>query len=192
MKIEEFHLLISTSLKKTRITPLPGTPLGVTADGQLEMARAYASDGATFAVSGDGVNALASFFYAFGWLHFGCAYGTLITDMTTPPCPFTRPCRRLPEQAGGKLHEKAVRYERLLATAGSSVTCAPDPSTPLCLFATRTLQIADTSRGQGRWFLRAKREEEALAYFSYGHGWLDAGVRAGLFEIIAERELFTV
>ena len=34
--------------------------------------------------------------------------------------------------------------------------------------------------------------EDALASFSYGHGWLDAGVTAGFFHILAERDLFTV
>ncbi len=34
--------------------------------------------------------------------------------------------------------------------------------------------------------------EDALASFSYGHGWLDAGVTAGFFRIVAQRDLFTV
>jgi hypothetical protein len=36
------------------------------------------------------------------------------------------------------------------------------------------------------------RQEEALACFSYGHGWLDCGVETGLFSICANREMFTV
>jgi hypothetical protein len=34
--------------------------------------------------------------------------------------------------------------------------------------------------------------EDALAHFSYGHGWLDAGVTAGFFRIMTERDLFPV
>ncbi|HII97976.1 MAG TPA: DUF357 domain-containing protein [Methanoregula sp.] len=192
MKIEELHLLLSAALEKTRITVPPETALWACAKDQLAMARAYESDGTTFAGRGDMVNALAGFFYAFGWLHFGCAYGTLITDMPIPPCPFIRPCRRLPGAVSGKLTEKSSRYERLLTTASASVTCAPDPSTPAYLLAARTLQVAYASACQGRWFLEMKREEDALAHFSYGHGWLDAGVRAGLFTIHAHREIFTV
>lgn len=192
MKIEEVHLLLSAAQKTTRIPVPPGTALHAAAKGQLEMARAYESDGMTFFGSGDPVNALAAFFYAFGWLHFGCAYGTLVTDMPIPPCPFIRPCGRLPLPANDKLHEKSSRYERLLTTASASVTSAPDPSTPVHLFATRTIEVATTSARQGRWFLGLKREEDALAHFSYGHGWLDAGVRAGLFAIHANREIFTV
>jgi uncharacterized protein len=72
------------------------------------------------------------------------------------------------------------------------VTCAPDPSTPAYLLAVRVLMIAETYAGRGRWLRTKNRHEDALASFSYGHGWLDAGVRAGLFVIIAERDLFTV
>jgi hypothetical protein len=164
----------------------------MTAAGEIEMVRAYASDGATFASNDDPVNALASFYYAFGWLHFGCAYGTLIADMKKHACPFLGPCERLHVQYGVKLHEKAGRYERLLETARTSVTCAPDHSTPAYLFAARTLRVAEVYAVRGRWLLDEKREEDALAGFSYGHGWLDAGVRAGLFVIEKDRDIFTV
>jgi len=112
--------------------------------------------------------------------------------MPVPPCPFIRPCGRLSRNVSDKLHEKSSRYERLLTTASASVTCAPDPSTPAYLLATRTIQVAITSARQGRWYREVMREEDALAHFSYGHGWLDAGVRAGLFTIHANREIFTV
>jgi hypothetical protein len=112
--------------------------------------------------------------------------------MKNPPCPFLGPSERLPAPVLAKLNEKTIRYERLLDTARRSVTCAPDPSTPPYRIAARTLQIAETYAGRGRWLLDEKREEDALACFSYGHGWLDAGVRAGLFTIVAERDLFTV
>jgi uncharacterized protein len=192
MKISECQLLLSAGLGKTRSTVPPGTPLSTIAAGELEMASAYLNDGTLFSSSGDPVNALASFFYAFGWLHFGCAYGVLITEMKRSPCPFLGPCERFPASALPKLNEKATRYERLLGTARQSVTCAPDPSTPAYRIAVSTLQIAETYAIRGRWLLDENRQEDALAGFSYGHGWLDAGVRAGLFTIIAERDLFTI
>jgi uncharacterized protein len=192
MKIRECQVLLSSAMGSTRSTAPEGTALDNTAALELEMARAYLSDGATFATAGDPVNALASFYYAFGWLHFGCAFGTLCTEMRIRPCPFVGTSERLPETVKGKLTEKTERYERLLDTARSSVTCAPDPSTPAYLLAVRVLQIAETYSGRGRWLIQENRQEDALASFSYGHGWLDAGVRAGLFIIIAERDLFTV
>jgi uncharacterized protein len=192
MMIREFQLLLSSGLENTRSTAPASTALGVTADSELEMARAYLCDGSTFSTTGDPVNALGSFFYAFGWLHFGLVYGTLATEMKLHPCPFLGPCERLPEREQTKLEEKAGRYERLLGTACSSVTCAPDPSIPAYLLAVRVLMIAETYAGRGRWLRQENRNEDALASFSYGHGWLDAGVRAGLYTIIAERDLFTV
>lgn len=192
MKISECQVLLSAGYGRTGSAAPPGTVLYSIAAGELEMVGAYLSDGTRFSSSGDPVNALASFYYAFGWLHFGCAYGVLVTDMKNPPCPFLGPLERLPGTVSAKLDEKATRYDRLLDTARRSVTCAPDPSTPACQFATRTLQIAETCSIRGRWLLLEKRQEDALASFSYGHSWLDAGVRAGLFVIIAERDLFTI
>jgi hypothetical protein len=54
------------------------------------------------------------------------------------------------------------------------------------------LLITAVYAGQGTRYLVQGKAESALACFSYGHGWLDAAVRAGLFRITAERELFTV
>ena len=192
MKIGECQLLLAAALEKTSPTAPGGTTLYSTAAAQLEMARAYLADGTTFYNSGDRVNALASFYYAFGWLHFGCAFGALVTDMKHQPCPFISPCERLPAEYSEKLSEKVYRYERLLDTARGSVTCAPDPSTEVYLLAERTLQIAESYSIRGHWLLGENRKEDALTCFSYGHGWLDAAVRAGLFVIIAERDIFTV
>jgi hypothetical protein len=192
MKLQEYRVVLSSGLENTRSTAPVTTALGRTAAEELDMARSYLSDGTTFSAGDDPVNALASFFYAFGWLHFGCTYGALHTEMKLAPCPFISPCERLPERVCGKLTEKAERYERLLDTARSSVACAPDHSTPAYRLAVRVLQVAETYAGRGKWLQQERRHEDALAAFSYGHGWLDAGVRAGLFTIIAERELFTV
>ncbi|NMB77571.1 MAG: DUF357 domain-containing protein [Methanomicrobiales archaeon] len=112
--------------------------------------------------------------------------------MNHPACPFLSPSERLPASCREKLAEKTHRYERLLNTARTSVTPAPDPSTPLFLLATRTLEVADAYAGRGAWLSGEDGLEDALAAFSYGHGWLDAGTRAGLFVIHAERDIFTV
>jgi hypothetical protein len=44
----------------------------------------------------------------------------------------------------------------------------------------------------GRHFRAADDPVNALAAFSYGHGWLDAGVRMGLFAVPEGTDLFTV
>jgi len=43
----------------------------------------------------------------------------------------------------------------------------------------------------GRHFRKHDDPVNALAAFSYGYGWLDAGVRLGLFEVPEGSGLFT-
>jgi hypothetical protein len=155
------------------------------------MARAYESDGKTFFVSRDPVNALAGFYYGLGWLHFGLSSGLLA--VTHPQgCPFSGSQEKLPPQFMAKLEEKTDRYAHLLDTARSSVRCGSDPATTSHDFADRILAIAAVYAWQGDFCRKSGKTEDALASFSYGHGWLDAGVTAGFFCIVAERDLFTV
>ncbi len=191
MKITDCQILFSATLSTTRITAPENTHFNRIADRVLEMARAYESDGITFFLSGDPVNALACFYYGFGWLHFGLSSGLFATT-ATPVCPFLEPHEHLQPAYSSKLEEKTFRYAYLLDTALSSVKCAPDPATTSYGFAKRIHCIAHVYAGRGNYFLKSGSQEDALASFSYGHGWLDAGVTAGFFLIVAERDLFTV
>ena len=137
------------------------------------------------------MNALASAWYGSGWLHFGITYG-LIEVILPAGCPFSLPCETLPPSCAEKLDEKARRYGRLLDTARGSVECAGDPATACYRFSENVLLIASVYADQGHRYLTEKRNEDALACFSYGHGWLDAGVTSGLFRITASNHLFTV
>ena len=141
---------------------------------------------------GDPVNALASFWYASGWLHFGLSYGILTCGGNAIPCVFEGPFEQIPAGQSEKLAEKTGRYARLLDTARSSVRCAPEASTPGHIFAGKVLCIAGVYAGYGALCREGGIPEKALACFSYGHGWLDAGVTAGLFSITANRDIFTV
>jgi len=191
MKITECQILFTTMLSTTRIPAPESTPINKIAALVLEMARAYESDGITFVVSGDPVNALAGFYYGFGWLHFGLSSG-LLTITTSPRCPFSEPQEVLQPPHMKKLEEKTCRYAHLLDTALSSVKCAPDPATVSHGFAKRIHSVAVVYARRGNYHVKSGSLEDALASFSYGHGWLDAGVTAGLFRIVAERDLFTV
>jgi len=191
MKITECQILFTTALSATRISAPEGTHINKLAALVLEMARAYESDGITFFESNDPVNALVSFFYGSGWLHFGLSSG-ILTITTSPLCPFLEPQEVLQLQYREKLAEKACRYAHLLDTALSSVKCAPDPATISHGFAERIFSVAVVYARHGDYLLKSGSREDALASFSYGHGWLDAGVTAGFFRIVAERDLFTV
>ncbi len=191
MKIAECQCLLTATLSLVRIPAQPDTPFNKIAASVLEMARAYESDGTMFSETGDYVNALGCFFYGFGWLHFGLLSG-LLTGTGAGVCPFTARAESLPKRYRAQLEEKSVRYARLLDAARSSVECAPDPATKSHDFAVRVLCIAEIYSRHGAHLLKSGAYEEALSCFSYGHGWLDAGVSAGLFRITSERDLFCV
>jgi uncharacterized protein len=191
MKTEKCLDLLATLLPDAAITIPEKTPLYRTAEAVLVMARAYESDGRTFLASGNPVNALASAWYGSGWLHFGIAYGLL--EMSLPVgCPFLSPCESLSPSFARNLEEKTHRYQRLLDTARVSVACAGPPATTAFIFSEKVLFIAGLYAAQGAGYLMNGSHEDALACFSYGHGWLDAGVTAGLFVITDNHDLFTV
>jgi hypothetical protein len=191
MKPETCLELLVTLAAAARIPAPESTPLHRTAGAVLVMARAYASDGSAFLGSDDPVNALACAWYGFGWLHFGLSYGLLETDLPAG-CPFMSPCEPLGPSCAEKLEEKTRRYQGLLDTARVAVECAGEPASHPGGFSEKILLIVSLYAGQGAAYLQAGYREDALACFSYGHGWLDAGVTAGMFRIMADRDLFTV
>jgi hypothetical protein len=90
------------------------------------------------------------------------------------------------------LAEKTDRYEELLAEAleASAVTVPDD--TPLSEAAVEYREMAPSYLEDGRHFRENGDLVNALAAFSYGHAWLDAGARIGLFDVPEEGHLFTV
>jgi len=190
MKIAECQDLLTRTLSATQISAPEGTHFNSIAAQILEMAHAYESDGIRFFHHDDPVNALASYYYGFGWLHFGVSSGLLNNPCSA--CPFKGPAEVLHIRHMPKLEEKTARYGRLLDTARTSVKCSVDEATRSYIFARRILCISATYARRGDDLMNTGDPEGALASFSYGHGWLDAAVTAGFFCIIAERDLFTV
>ena len=90
------------------------------------------------------------------------------------------------------LEEKTDRYEGLLAEALAAAEIAVPPETPLGELAAEYQEMASAYLEDGRHFREEDDLVNALASFSYGHAWMDAGARAGLFEVPEEGELFTV
>ena len=185
--------LLSRELDATTVVPHEDTPLGAIAGTVRGMARAYADDGATFFAGGDLVNTLAAYYYGSGWLHFGLTYGLLaLPENNTATCPFDGPTEILSPVLFGRLDEKTRRYARLLDTACASVKSAPEPETTSGIFARRVIAVGTCYARGGQASLAAGEMEVALARFSYGHAWLDAGVRAGLLTLTGNREIFTI
>jgi hypothetical protein len=191
MLIAECGHLLSRELEATRLVLPAGTPLAELAATTYGMARAYADDGGTFFSRGDPVNALAAYYYGFGWLHFGIGYG-LLAGPKKPACPFEGQHETLPPVHMARLDEKVRRYARLLDTACASVVPAPELETLAGVFGGRVIAIGTGYARGGHSSLAAGEREAALARFSYGHGWVDAGARAGLLALTGNREIFTV
>ena len=90
------------------------------------------------------------------------------------------------------LAEKTDRYEDLLAEALDAAEVAVPPDSPLGDAAAECEEMARSYLEDGRHFRADDDPVNALAAFSYGHAWLDAGARIGLFDVPDEGHLFTV
>jgi hypothetical protein len=90
------------------------------------------------------------------------------------------------------LQEKTDRYESLLDRAVAAADPAPPEGTPLATAAADCQEMARSYLEDGRHFREEDDDVNALAAFSYGHAWLDAGARVGLLDVPRENELFTV
>lgn len=175
----------------SRVSPAPpdGSALAGVCACVLRMVSSYLSDGTVFAREGDLVNAHASFAYAYGWLdagaHLGLYHGRAVPadyDFISSTGPELR----------AHLKEKTARYERLLIEATGSVSPAPDSETPMYRAACEIAAAGRAALARGQGCARDGRLEEALGWYSYGYGWLDAGVQAGVFVILGRRDIFTV
>lgn len=91
-----------------------------------------------------------------------------------------------------ELGEKTDRYERLLSEALDAAELAVPETTPLGGAAAEYEEMARSYLEDGRHFRENDDRVNALASFSYGHAWLDAGARLGLFDVPEEGHLFTI
>lgn len=90
------------------------------------------------------------------------------------------------------LADKTDQYERMLESALEAATIGVPEGTPLGEAAADCREMAESYLHDGRHFREEDDPVNALAAFAYGYGWLDAGVRMGLFVIAdGDEELFT-
>ena len=88
--------------------------------------------------------------------------------------------------------EKTERYGRMLSSALDIVKIVPQESSSLSIAADECIQMARAYLSDGESFHKKSDYVNALAAFSYGYGWLDAGVRFGLFSVSEDTDLFTI
>ena len=189
MKVRDYGESLGRILREISLSPPKGTALHRLAHEAHEMAEAYLMDGRTFLSSGDLMNGLAAFTYASGWLDASSTLGLFATATILGIPVFPEEASRM---GGERLCEKRERYGKMLSGALEALECSPDPGSPLFPVATLFIERAMELLGEGDLHAREGRDDDALACYSHGHGWLDAGVRAGLFRILHSRDLFTV
>lgn len=90
------------------------------------------------------------------------------------------------------LPSKTRQYERLLAEALGSAEVASPTDTPLGDAGVAILEMARSYLDDGRHFVTNDDYATALAAFSYGHGWLDAGARLGVLRVPTDSDLFSI
>jgi hypothetical protein len=103
-----------------------------------------------------------------------------------------RPVRSVGASVPAELTEKTDRYERMLVEALAAAEVAVPPGTPLGTAAADCEEMARAYLADGRHFRTVDDPVNALAAFSYGYGWLDCGVRLGLFDVPSDSDLFTM
>ena len=81
-----------------------------------------------------------------------------------------------------QLREKTDQYEEMLASALNATVIMADLDEEASIRAAECDEMARAYLADGRHFRETDDWPNALAAFSYGHGWLDAGIRIGLLD----------
>ncbi len=89
------------------------------------------------------------------------------------------------------LDEKVKRYERLLKEGLEKAEVAPIKGSHMYKVAEDFRTMAGSYYNDGVHFIRMDDPVNALVCFSYGHAWLDAGAKLGIFNVDDET-LFTI
>lgn len=89
------------------------------------------------------------------------------------------------------LTEKTTRYMKLLELALKEVETPVGEKSYLYKIADDYLNMARSYYEDGVHFFENADLVNALVCFSYGHAWLDAGARLGVFEV-GEEALFAI
>lgn len=81
------------------------------------------------------------------------------------------------------LEEKTIRYMVMLERALKDIRSPVREDSYLRKIADDYLEMARSYYNDGVHFIETEDKVNALVCFSYGHAWLDAGVRLGVFTV---------
>ena len=113
-------------------------------------------------------------------------YRRLIRTFTLFPDNF-----ELMQSQPANLEEKTNRYMVMLEEALKDVKISVGEGSYLRKIADDYLDMARSYYNDGVHFAESEDRVNALVCFSYGHAWLDAGVRLGVFTV-NNPELFAI
>jgi len=161
------------------------TPLGMVTTDLKEMISSYLTDAEVFYQREDLINEYAALLYAQGWLEAAIYLGYIGGSV---PDPFFPEDIMIPCEIHDRLVEKHDRYDQMLCDALGSLDIAPESGSPLysaAVFIRKKAEDATRNETSKTSYL------QELGRLSYGYGWLDAGLRAGLYRILGNPHLFT-
>lgn len=90
------------------------------------------------------------------------------------------------------LIEKTEKYRELTETALEKARITVPENSSLYVVAKDFYEMSENYFNDAKHFQDEGKYGMALAAFSYSHAWLDAGARAGLFEVNNDYRLFTL
>ncbi|MDK2892821.1 DUF357 domain-containing protein [Methanohalophilus sp.] len=90
-----------------------------------------------------------------------------------------------------ELAEKVERYERLLRQALEKAVISPIEGSHMKCVGEDFREMAESYYKDGMYFIESDDLVNALVCFSYGHAWLDAGAKLGVFDV-DDDVLFTI
>ncbi|NCC70612.1 DUF357 domain-containing protein [bacterium] len=88
--------------------------------------------------------------------------------------------------------EKLDKYFKITGDALKKIKISPPEKTHLEKMALDFLDMAQRYYEDAKHFSKNGEIVTAFAALNYAHGWLDAGARAGLFDVEHDNVLFTV
>jgi len=91
-----------------------------------------------------------------------------------------------------EIEEKVQKYKDLTEKAIGKVKFMKEISKKEQKIAKDFLRMAKNYFEDATHFQKKNELLTALAAFSYAHAWLDAGVRAGFFDVQGDDQLFTL
>ena len=184
-----YHSDLSCAFRTVSSAVPEGTALGMIAADIKEIISSYLSDSESFREKGDAVNEYAALAYVHGWFDAGIFLGYLSGKS---PSLYIPEDTFVPIDQQDRLKEKTLRYERMIRMAIHSVEIAPESGSPFYQAARTILKRAEDVCVTGNNPELSDRAYGAeLGRISYEYGWLDLGLRAGLYRILANPELFT-